>query len=39
MAVDPYAGGATYNGLFDYIAMEWSAFGSDVIFADGFECP
>ena len=39
MAVYPYAGGATYNGLFDYIALEWSADGSDVIFADGFDGP
>jgi hypothetical protein len=39
MSVYPYAGGTTYNGLFGYIALEWSADGSDVIFADGFDGP
>lgn len=37
MAVYPNASGSSYNGLFDGITLEWSADGSDVIFADGFD--
>jgi len=39
MALYPYQGGNTYNGLFDQITLEWSANGSDVTFADGFDGP
>ncbi|RYD14575.1 MAG: hypothetical protein EOP90_13115 [Lysobacteraceae bacterium] len=39
MAVYPNASGNGFNGLFDAIALEWSADAGDVIFADGFDEP
>ena len=40
MAVYPNASdNGGYNGLFDHITLDWSADGSDVIFADDFDGP